>query len=139
METSALRGRPSFAMPGWLAIGDLVAIGLFLAAGELRHYSPGPAVERLPGTMLPFVIGWGIAAVVLGAYAADALESSSLAAVRGAVTWIGAAAIGLAIRATPYFHGGVEPTFAAVIAAVGVVSLGVWRGAVARVADQRRV
>lgn len=129
--TGTLRGRvdPSLESLG-LAIGDLILISLFVLAGELRHYStdylltnPGQIVD----TALPFYIGWVLAALVLGSYSRAARETPKRAALMAAGTWIVAAFIGQALRATALFHGEFAIAFVLVSIGVGLALLVPWR------------
>lgn len=113
-----------------VAVGDIILIGLFVLAGELRHYpldflvaNPG----RILGTALPFYIGWAIVAVVLGAYSQTARESPSRAAVIAGGAWILAAVIGHGLRGTSFFHGDFAVAFFLVSIGVGLVLLIPWR------------
>jgi len=131
MSVASLRGPIAFETPPWVALGDLACIGLFVLAGELQHFDAGTALARAPGTALPFVVGWALAATLLGAYAADAIGAPRRAVARVLVVWTGAALVGHALRATPAFHGGFSPAFLVVSLAAGGGLLSAWRGAVA--------
>ncbi|MFC4551479.1 MULTISPECIES: DUF3054 domain-containing protein [Halorussus] len=119
---------------GLLAVGDLLVILAFLTVGELRH-GVNPVTQPLvvADTVAPFLLGWVVASLAVGAYAPGAMRSSRVAAVRAAGAWVGAAAIGLALRATSLFHGESPWTFALVVTGIGVVSLVAWRVAVSAV------
>lgn len=113
-----------------VAVGDIVLIGLFVLAGELRHYTidfllanPG----RILGTALPFYIGWSIAALVLGAYGRAARETPTRAALIGGGAWIVAVLIGQGLRSTAVFPGDFAVTFLLVSISVGLVLLVPWR------------
>ncbi|SFG33873.1 Protein of unknown function [Halopelagius inordinatus] len=118
----------SGALP--LAVGDLVALSAILTVGVVMHngvdYLATFTVAWLL-TLVPFLIGWAIAGPLIGAYSAGAAESAKAAiplAVRG---WIPAAIIGLGLRWTPLFEGGVALVFAAITLVTGALALGVWR------------
>lgn len=134
MSTTTGVGRVDFSSRSFgVAIGDAALIGLFVLAGELSHYSVGylgSHPERIVGTALPFYIGWIIAALVLGAYSHAARESPKRAALVAGGTWILAAVIGQALRATSVFHGDFAVTFVLVSIGVGLVLLVPWRIAV---------
>ena len=115
-----------------LAVGDVLVILAFLYAGSLRHQTVGvpPTADgliHLGGVVAPFLLGWVLVAVPIGAYSAGAGESAKASVPLAIRSWIGAAVIGLGLRATPFFPGGVELTFAGVILLVGAVSLGLFR------------
>ena len=115
-----------------LALGDLLVLAGFLTAGSLNHgVDPVTMPGRVAGTVAPFLVGWVVAALAVGAYAPGATRTVRTAVLRVAGAWATAAVIGLALRATPYFHGDAPLTFALVVVGVGVVSFSLWRGAVA--------
>ena len=115
-----------------LAFGDLLVLASFLTAGSLTHgVDPVTMPGRVAGTVAPFLVGWVVAALAVGAYAPGATRTVRTAVPRAAGAWVAAAVIGLALRATPYFHGDAPLTFALVVTGVGVVSFSLWRGAVA--------
>ena len=128
-EESFLSGRVDAAsLP--MAVGDVLVIAILLTIGTIFHSSvdfitsnPGYLAEVL----LPFVIGWVVAAPLLGAYSVGATETAKAAVPLALRAWILADVIGMAIRATPLVHGGVELTFVAVTLVVGFVGLGLWR------------
>lgn len=116
-----------------LAVGDLLVIVAFIYVGTLQHgtvpFPPAGAgdVLALLTVAAPFLVGWVIAAPLIGAYSAGAAESAKASVPLAIRSWIPAAAVGLIIRATPFVEGGVAITFAIVMLVVGSVSLGVWR------------
>lgn len=113
-----------------LAVGDVLVLLAFLTAGALEHNTvseltadPVYAAE----IYVPFLIGWVVAAPLIGAYSAGAVESAKASVPLAIRSWIAAAVIGLVLRATPLFHGGVDPVFAIVMLVGGSVVLGLWR------------
>jgi hypothetical protein len=112
-----------------LALGDIVAITMFVAAGEYTHgFNPLVDVGRVAGTLAPFLIGWVLIAGVSGLYV-----ESSINSIRGALGWtflgwILAVVIAQALRATTVFHGNAAVTFALVSIGVGGFLLCLWRG-----------
>lgn len=113
-----------------LAVGDLIVLVAFLTAGTLQHNTVSDLTNDplyLGGVVAPFLIGWVVAAPLIGAYSAGAVESAKASVPLAIRSWIPAAVIGLALRATPVFHGGVEWTFAAVMLVGGSVVIGLWR------------
>ena len=121
-----------------LALGDVLVILAFVYAGTLNHaeVSFPPAgvadVTTVVLVALPFLVGWAIAAPLIGAYSAGAAESAKASVPLTIRSWIPATVVGLGIRATPWVEGGVALAFAAVMLLVGSVSLGVWRYVAAR-------
>lgn len=115
-----------------LAVGDLLVLAGFLTVGSINHgVSPVESPLVVADTVAPFLVGWVVAALAVGAYAPGATRTVRTAVVRAASAWVGAAVIGLALRATALFHGGSPVPFALVVTATGVVSFSLWRGAVA--------
>lgn len=118
-----------------LAVGDVLVLLAFLTAGALEHNTVSELTNDplyLGGVVAPFLLGWAVAAPLIGAYSAGAAESAKASVPLAIRSWIAAAVIGLALRATPIFHGGVEPIFAAVMLVGGSVVLGVWRAVAGR-------
>lgn len=137
-DASFLRSRvDADALP--LAVGDALVILLFVYAGTLTHdeVSFPPAGVDVVVTVLavaaPFLLGWVVAAPLVGAYSAGAVESAKASVPLAVRSWVPAAVVGLLIRATPWVEGGVAPAFAVVMLVVGGVCLGVWRYVAARI------
>lgn len=115
-----------------LALGDLLVVVGFLIVGELNHdINPVESPLVVADTMAPFLAGWVVGALVVGAYAPGATRTVRTAVARVAGAWVLAAAIGLALRSTNYFHGSSPWTFALVVTGFGVAFLTAWRAAVA--------
>lgn len=112
---------------GVLLAGDVLAILAFVVAGEFRHYPTDVALSRTPETFVPFLLGWLVVAPVAGAYAAGIGRRPLTGGLTVGVTWVGAALLGHAIRATAFFSGGFDLTFVAVSLVVGGVLLVAWR------------
>ncbi len=111
-----------------LFIGDIVVLLALLTVGSLRHHDP---ILQEPlyfaGTVAPFLIGWLIAALVSGLYSSRARRSILVSVLYADGTWIPAALIGAALRATSYFHGESPLTFVLVMLGFGILFLTVWR------------
>jgi hypothetical protein len=107
-----------------LLAGDLVAIGLFVAAGEIQH---GRAIAQGAPTFAQFAAGWLLAAVVVGAYAADAVSSLSRTVALAGGGWLLGASIGQLIRAIIGRGFFVLPAFYLVTLGVGGALLIGWR------------
>jgi hypothetical protein len=114
-----------------VALADLFCILLFVALGELQHYGVA-GLARVPMTAAPFVLGWALAAVALGLYGTAWLGSVRQAALRTAGAWVGAVAVGQAIRATAFVPGDAAPAFVIVSLVVGLALLVPWRVAAVR-------
>ena len=113
-----------------LAVGDVLVLILLLSAGTIHHrgveflaVNPG----YLTGTLAPFLVGWLVASIPLGAYSPGAAETQKAAIPLAVRSWLVADAIGLGLRATPLFHGEVELVFVVVTLVVGLVGLSAWR------------
>lgn len=113
---------------GRLALGDLLLLVSLLVTGSFRHNETG--LLRIADTIAPFFIGWVLASLAVGAYAPGATENPKTAAIRAGSTWLVAAAIGLLLRATSFFHGNSPWTFALVVTGLGLVAFVAWRVAV---------
>jgi hypothetical protein len=114
-----------------VAIGDVALILLFITLGELQHgYDLLAQPERVVGTALPFLIGWGVASVLAGVYAPQTYRSLRRSAVRTVLAWVGAVLVGQTLRATSLFHGDFAVAFMLVSLGVGLVLLVPWRAAI---------
>jgi hypothetical protein len=112
-----------------LAPGDLVAIVGFLAVGQRHHgVDPVAAPAYFAETALPFLVGWAVAAPLLGVYDADTRGSLRSAWRTVVPAWLLTVLVGQVVRATPLVHGGADPVFALVIGTGGAVLLAAWRG-----------
>lgn len=118
-----------------LAVGDLVAVALFVLAGEFQHYEAPQALSRAPETAFPFLVGLALAGTLAGMYGQAGREDVSSAAVRAAAGWVGAVVVGQALRATAFFHGDFSPAFALVSLLVGGGLVVGWRVTAARLFD----
>jgi hypothetical protein len=107
---------------------DAVVLCALIVAGELRHQvNPVEQPLVVVETAVPFLLGWAVAATLVGAYGERAL-ADRVWSVRTAVGgWLGAVAIGAILRGSPYFAGGIPWTFLAVMAGLGTVALAVTR------------
>jgi len=118
---SALDGRvDSAALP--LAVGDLLAILGVLTYGMIEHATFLP--ERAVGVYAPFLIGWAVGAVLIGAYSPGAAESAKAAIPLGLRAWVLAALIGFGLRWTPVFPGGLDPIFVGITLVLTGVLIG---------------
>ena len=113
-----------------LAVGDVLALALVFSAGAVQHNGTAFLLAN-PGywaaTILPFLLGWLVAAPLLGAYSAGAAESAKAAIPLALRAWIVGDVVALGLRATPLFHGGVQLIFVAVTLVTGALGLAVWR------------
>lgn len=120
-----------------LTVGDVACIALFSAAGVVQHGS-GSLLARVPAVAAPFVIGWALCGLLAGAFSRAALTTPREAAARAAAGWLGATVVGQALRSTPPFPGGFDPSFFLVSLVVTGALLVAWRAGAARAAGYRR-
>ena len=109
-----------------LAVGDILGISAVLTIGVIFHngiayLSTAPIGWGL--TILPFLIGWVVISPLIGAYSAGAAESAKAAIPLAIRAWIPASIVGLGLRATPLFDGGVGITFVAVVLITGAIAV----------------
>jgi hypothetical protein len=113
-----------------LAVGDVLAIVGVLTWGALRH-NPAEFLADNPlylaGIHAPFLIGWVVAAVPIGAYSPGAAESAKASVPLAVRSWIPAALVGAGLRWAGVFHGGATPVFVLVAILTGGVALAVVR------------
>ena len=113
-----------------LAVGDLLVVAILFSAGTVHHNGLAFVASNpgyLAATIAPFLLGWVIAAPLLGAYAPGAAESAKAAVPLALRSWLLADAIALGLRATPFVAGGVQLSFVLVSLGVGLVGLALWR------------
>ena len=111
-----------------LLIGDLLVIGALVAWGLSSHSvhaldRPFYAIR----TAAPFLLGWLIMGPIAGAFSSRALRSPRSMVLAAGAAWLGAALIGVAIRATPLLPGGAAPTFVLVMVVIGLAVMVPWR------------
>jgi hypothetical protein len=121
---AALNGRVD-ASAAPLAIGDLLAILGVLTIGMLQHGTLIPS--RAVGVFAPFLIGWGVAALIIGAYSAGAAETAKAAIPLAVRAWVLAALIGFGLRATAIFPGDLALAFVLITLVLTGVLLGGFR------------
>jgi hypothetical protein len=109
---------------GILLVGDLLAIAMFVAAGEIQHGRPATAGGL---TFLEFAGGWLLAAVVVGAYATDAVSSPGRTVLIAGGGWLLGASLGVVIRVIVEPGFSVFPTFYLVALGVGGALIVGWR------------
>lgn len=113
-----------------LAVGDVLVIVSLLTFGALRHHDAAYLQDNpmyLAAIFAPFLIGWAIAAPVVGAYSPGAVESAKASIPLALRSWIPAVIVALLLRVAGVFHGGAALAFALVVTALGLVGLGLWR------------
>lgn len=126
--TALVREDGGYRLAAVLAVGDVLAIGTFVVVGVVHHGGhPLTAIDRVVGSLAPFLLGWAVVASLAGLYRRETAASLRDGIARAGLAWLGAASLGLVLRATPVFPGSSPPTFALVaIGAGGGLVVG-WR------------
>ena len=83
--------------------------------------------SRAAGVYAPFLIGWGVAALLIGAYSAGAAESAKAAIPLGVRAWVLAALAGFGLRATAVFPGDLAIAFVLITLVLTGILLGGFR------------
>lgn len=107
-----------------LAVGDLVAIGLFVALGELRHAGTVTAGGQ---NLLAFGGSWIAVAALAGLYGPASARPRRRVAPMVAGGWIVAATVGQFLRVIVRPGAGLSSAFFIVSVLVGGVLLIGWR------------
>lgn len=112
-----------------LAVGDLIALVAFIAAGQYHHAGTNPFLTplRLLEGLAPFLIGWVVVAMIGGLYTHDALLGPRRMLSWSIPAWVFAAIIALALRSTALFYGDVTGLFPVVALGFGGIILVGWR------------
>ncbi|MFC4246571.1 DUF3054 domain-containing protein [Natribaculum luteum] len=121
----------------FLGLVDVALVAGLVLVGFLNHGgNPVDAPLDALETMTPFVIGWLVVVPLADIYAPRALSSSTTAARVTALAWLAAVNVGLLLRSSPAFEGGVTWPFNLVMTGTGLVVLLTWRiGYAATVGD----
>lgn len=111
-----------------VAAVDLALIVAVVIAGLLSHNlsplsDPLGAIE----TTVPFAVGWGVVALLLGLYREAWLTDLSVSLRTVVAAWLGAVGVGLVLRTSPAFDGGATWPFGLVIVGSVLVVLVPWR------------
>lgn len=111
-----------------LAAGDVVAIGLFVIAGELSHgYGLVEDAGRVAAVLATFLIGWAVVSVPGRLYSRRPVADVETEVLRTLGAWALAVGVAQALRSTAVFPGDFAATFALVSFGVGGVLLVSWR------------
>lgn len=109
-----------------LALGDGIALLSFVILGRISHGFTSDWIVNVLRISTPFLLGWFVLALLLGAYRLDLLSRPSVMMGRSALAWIGGNLVAFAIRAW-FFQNNVTLPFALTsIAFTGLFLLG-WR------------
>lgn len=115
------------------AVGDVLVIAALITVGVINHNSVEFVTSNptyVLGTIAPFVVAWVVVSPFVGAYSVGAGESAKASVPLVVRSWVLAGLLGVALRATPVFHGGFDVIFALVILVVVGTGLALWRAAV---------
>lgn len=111
-----------------LAVGDVIAIVAVIAIGMRFGHSTLTGPVALIETAAPFLVGWALTSVPIGAYSAGAAESAKASVPLAVRSWVPAAVVGVFLRGllqTNLDQGLL--IFLAVMLVTGGVAIGGWR------------
>lgn len=111
-----------------LAIGDLLALVVFVILGRIVHAGSGPIdwLANAPRIAAPFLLGWVIAAPVFGAYARATAPWTGRLLLNSAFTLIAADLIAFAVRRYLFSDSVTVPFVLTAFAFTALLVLG-WR------------
>ncbi|MFC6729955.1 DUF3054 domain-containing protein [Natronoarchaeum mannanilyticum] len=119
------------------AAGDLLAIGAVVGWGLYSHHGAAAFATPIDSfmTVLPFLLGWPIPAVLAGVYEDGVIGDPIAAARYVTVAGIAAANLGLILRTSPLFEGSAAWPFGLVVTGSTLVVLLGWRVVAATLLD----
>lgn len=85
-------------MTAILILGDLIVLYLFMMLGRMSHQEP-LGFLAVSETAVPFIVGWLIAVILVGAYRLDQLQTYGGAVKKAVLAWIIGMPLGFIIRA----------------------------------------
>ncbi|MFD1599874.1 DUF3054 domain-containing protein [Halobellus rarus] len=109
-----------------LAVVDVLALAAVLTIGVINHNGVDYLTTAPVGwllTLVPFLVGWAVAAPLVGAYSAGAAESAKAAIPLAVRAWVPASIVGFALRASSLFPGGFQLSFGVVMFLTGAIAL----------------
>lgn len=115
---------------GWLIVGDLVMILLFIWVGRGTHELPGSDILAWLKTATPFILAWFLIAPWFGLFWAKVSQNLSKLLPRLLLAWAIAGPVAAVLRAL--FLGrpipeGIIPVFVLVTTGIGFLFVLVWR------------
>lgn len=118
-----------------LVIGDALALLIFAALGRASHGEEASltALAQVAETAAPFIIGWFVAAPLVGAYRAQVTGALQPMLARTWLSWLIAWPIGLGLRAL-IRQTTIPLSFALVTFVTVLAIMSLWRGAFALIA-----
>lgn len=118
----------TFRPAWWLALGDVLALGLFVLIGQREHELLGDgAALRLLENTLYFAVPWLVAAALLGAFRAGPGVSAGQFFGRSLNAWLVAGPLGLLLRAYARNIAVIPAIFMLVALSMGGLFLLAWR------------
>jgi uncharacterized membrane protein YoaK (UPF0700 family) len=112
-----------------LALGDMVAIAAFVVIGSVgAHHGSLTNISGMIETLVPFIVGWVLAAFLGSLYTEDARRSVLRAVSWTIPAWITAALIAQLLRWSPLLPDSFSGVFLLVSIGAGLALLAPWRG-----------
>jgi hypothetical protein len=128
-----------------LAVGDTAMFFIFAAVGRASHNEAAGfgSLLAIAGTAAPFIIGWFIAAPLVGAYRLPQRGQATAPSLphfiqRSALAWLAAWPLGLLLRSLLLWRPA-PLTFALITFITNLVLLGCWRSLFAWWQARRRI
>jgi hypothetical protein len=113
-------------VPVALIIGDLLAFLFFVVLGRASHGFTNDWLINVARIVTPFLIGWFVAAIPLGAYQVERLYEPRFFLVRTVMAWILGILAAFALRAFLFGNNVTLPFALTTIAFTGLFVVG-WR------------
>jgi hypothetical protein len=114
------------SLPIALLIGDLLAFTIFVIVGRLSHGFTSDWLINVVRILTPFLIGWLVVAIPVGAYRVEGLRKPGWLLARTAAAWLLGNGIAFALRALIFQNNMTWPFALTSIAFTGLFILG-WR------------
>ncbi len=133
MRLTRTESRGSIAL---LAAGDVLALLLFIGVGLQNHNMTDNVVAAVARIAAPFLIGWFVAALALGAYSPGLVRNPGAFMLRSVLAWAVGMAVGLLLRNT-VFGSDFSPVFAIITFVFTAIFLLGWRAAFTWLTNRR--
>ncbi len=85
-------------MTAILIVGDIIVLYLFMMFGRMSH-EESLHLLAVSETAAPFVVGWLIASVLVGAYRLEKIQTYAGSAQRAVLAWVIGIPLGFIVRA----------------------------------------
>jgi len=130
-QTASTDFKQDVGVPLLVGFGDAIVISVLISIGLIQHGNqPLSNPAYTADTVIPFLVGWAIAAPIAGLYRTETLQSFRQTLWRAVLAWIPATLIAGAIRSTSLFPGSAPPMFLFVFVVFGLATVLPWRLAV---------